>query len=295
MKYVFHEFKSIWPVSSHKNLESLITGVRYLYYPDDFKNIATFRNPETFVVVMRSGDLKSMSEIIKAGFIHIVQINRPDFAQEILTSALMIARPMSFLNNPLPFILSGGTTTEEDKNSELILPFSSTENRGFLLTELEDFLKKKPKTAGVLDLCIQTADELITNALFHAPVNSKGEHIYQYVHRTEVIRLPDDKKANLFCKFTDYRIVVGCEDFYGSINRGAVINHLVATLEPEQIKPKSGLNSGAGMGLRFMIGNSANFYMYCNPQKQTLVACAFLTEGMKANLNALKNIHIGLR
>lgn len=293
MKTILEEFSSLWPTQSLTSLQALIGNVKFLNYPDDIKNLKAIRGATSLIVIMHSGGVKEAVELLSTGFEHIIQRKRPDFAQELLTSALMIARPKSFLNNPIPFILSGGTYgAAEDPDSQLILKFHQSQDRLQLLNQLEAFLSKNPRASRILDLCIQAADELISNALFHAPVNSKGEHFHQQLDRASAVKIPINKSAKLFCRFTDYRVVIGCEDLYGSLYKRVMLEHLVSTLSPEQVKTRNSYSPGAGIGLRFMIGNAANFYMYCDKNKRSLIACGFLTAGQKANLTPEKHLHL---
>lgn len=299
MKTVIGEFHYLWPPQSRKTLSTLIADVRFLNFPEDMQNLKSLRDPFNYVIIMNSGEVKDAVELVSRGFEHVIQKGRPDFAQELLTSALMIARPKSFLKNPIPFILTGtpspAAQTEAHNDREIILPFHSSDEKLVILNAIEAFIKKNASLAGIYDLCIQAADELISNALFHAPVNSKGEFIHNHLPRSTSVKVPASKSARLFLRFSDYRVVIGCEDQYGSLNKRFVLDHIVATLSPELIKPRSAVSPSAGIGMRFMIENSANFYMYCDRGQRSLVACGFLTAGLKANLNSAKHLHLSFK
>ena len=51
-------------------------------------------------------------------------------------------------------------------------------------------------------------------------------------------------------------------------------------------------SGGAGLGVRYLIENSANFYTVVDPGKFTLMACGFLLKGVKANVTTPKHFHI---
>lgn len=297
MKTVVEEFYHLWPSQGRTVLIDLIANVQFLYFPEDMLSLRSLRDPFNYVVIMNSGQVKDAVDLVSKGFEHVVQRNRPDFAQELLTSALMIARPKAFLNNPIPFILTGAPspTSEDGQDNELILKFQTTSDRPIVLSALEVFIKKNEKLVGIYDLCIQAADELISNALFHAPVNFKGEHIHQHLQRTTKVQVPENKASRLFIRFSDYRVVIGCEDQYGSLNKRFILDHLAGILAPELVKPRSALSPSAGIGMRFMIENSANFYMYCDRGKRSLVACGFLTAGLKSNLTSAKHLHFSFK
>lgn len=295
MKFVLDEFRELLPVKSRSIIEPLISDVRFLYFPDESRSLRAVKNPHNCIVVMNHSTIKDCVDLISLGFYHVIQKKRLDFPQELMASALMIARPKAFLTNPAPFILSGGASSgKKDRDKQLELKFRSTDDRLQVLGELQDFLRKRPDTAGIADLCVQSADELFANALFHAPTNRKGVHLHQHLPRTEKVSVPDAKASRLFCKISDYRVVLGCEDSFGSLKKRAMLNHLVATLAPEKVKPRGVHSHGAGLGIRFMVGNSANFYMYSDPGKRTIVACGFITAGLRANLSAQKHLHLSL-
>jgi hypothetical protein len=71
--------------------------------------------------------------------------------------------------------------------------------------------------------------------------------------------------------------------------------HLENTLVPDAVEPRGPHHAGAGLGLRYMIENSAGLYFFVEKDKRTLVACSLLLEGLKANFNIQKHFHLSFK
>ena len=87
---------------------------------------------------------------------------------------------------------------------------------------------------------------------------------------------------------------IGCEDPFGSLERQTILNRLVEIYSQRQSAPIMS-TAGAGMGLKFMIENCANFYMFCEKRKRSIVACTFLLEGRRKNIGQANHLHISVR
>jgi hypothetical protein len=292
MRIVYSEFLHLWPTSSLHELEPILSKVSVVFFPQDKDVLRKVVNPGSTIVVVEDADLKDMSLLLDAGFLHLLQKSRKDFSQELLIASLMIVKPEAFVRNPIPFFFSGGLSAEKAifAGTVLQLNFTSSFEKPMLLDELRRFLFRHPQLEAVSDLCGQVADELITNACFGAPTKANGAPMYQDRARTDEVIVPTNKRATFFACYSDYRIVIGCQDRYGSIRPQVIREHLVSTFKQSKAAPKS-LVGGAGLGFKYMIENSANFYLFCEQSLTTLVACGFLLEGLRANVSPKKHIH----
>ena len=106
MKSVFEVYQTLWPTDKLANLEPLLSRVPVLHFPEDSDKFSQVM-PHLVVMVVRKIQLKDVLGLVDLGFEHIVQMDRADFAKELLASSLMTLRPQAFLKNPIPFFLSG--------------------------------------------------------------------------------------------------------------------------------------------------------------------------------------------
>jgi hypothetical protein len=296
MKTVYDAYPELWRGFDRPELKALLSSVSCVKYPSEAADLLGVKTVAKTVVVMHDATLKQAAEVIGLGFEHCVQSNRPDFAQELLAAALMAARFEAFVHNPIPFFFTGFRDPKQagDVETNLTLPFKGSTEKTELLEKLTTFLHQQPKLQAVSDLCIQAADEMLSNAMYSAPVDQNGTRLFQDFDRTTPVSYPPAKHGTLFASFSDYRVVVGVEDPFGSLNKAQFWQHLSSILEPGALAAKR-TAGGAGLGIRFMIDNAANFYVYSDKKKRTVFACGFLLKGVKANLTFNKHLHCSFR
>lgn len=291
MKSVYERYFTLWPESARERLKPLLSKVPALELPKDQDNLSLV-SPRSVIIVVDRLPLKDVMELVDKGFEHIIQRGREDFAQELLASSLMTVRPESFFSNPVPFFLSGFDSQDivNDPDRHLLMRFTKQKEKSMLLEWIEAFLERDERTSTVRDLCLQCADEMISNALFNAPVLASGRRAYKDLPRNTDIILPAKMSASIFACFAEGRVVIGCTDAYGSLSKETLMSHLkgMFNVGGMDFKQSSG---GAGLGIRYMIENAANFYILVSPGKFTMMAAGFMLKGLRANMTASKHIH----
>lgn len=295
MKNVYEEYLSVWPEESRKILKPLLSTIEVMRFPQDTGVISHFAKPAETIVIIEKGGTKEIMNLLSLGFHHCIQASRSDFAQELLASSMMILRPQAFHNDPVPFFLSGfsGKLNETQTKESLRLSIKRNSEKTTKLNILSDFLNSNAKVAGIYDLVIQVADEMLSNALFSAPRDVHGSACYHDLDRRTDVIMPPGKEVGLFACFTADRIILGCEDRYGSLERSRLLGHLTHVFNQSQIAPNEA-RAGAGLGIRYMIENSSNFYVFSQKGIRSMVICGFLLKGMKANLMADRHIHLSI-
>lgn len=88
----------------------------------------------------------------------------------------------------------------------------------------------------------QVINELLSNALYNAPVDATGNHIYKDKSRAEKISMIPGKEVELQTLENDKKIVISIKDHYGSITKQDIDAHILNS----KVLKKSG---GAGVGL----------------------------------------------
>lgn len=295
MKSLYEEYINLFPKDRADVLFPLLSKVHFLRIPEEQMHTRVRDKQKTILVY--KDKTKQIVELIASGYEHAICSDREDFSSEILCSAIMALRPDMFMKNPLPFFFNGFDPNSEltdMKDNNFTVTFESTEQKEALMEHLVKFWSKKSAIASLEDICLQIVDEMFTNIFFNAPVDSRGVRPLKQQNRTTAIHLPDRFKGKIFSCFTDDKVIIGCEDPFGSISRNEIMFRLESIYMEAMSAPRAH-TSGSGLGLKFLIDNSASFYLFCEKGKKTVFACGLILKGLKANLSASKNIHLMVR
>jgi hypothetical protein len=107
-------------------------------------------------------------------------------------------------------------------------------------------------------------DELLTNALYNAPVDLQGRHLFSSKDRAEAVTLlPNQLVGIKFCS-DGQKIGVSVTDPFGSLTSDVVLNYISKCLrrDDEQIDKKLG---GAGLGLFQAFASVSHFILNIKP------------------------------
>jgi hypothetical protein len=88
----------------------------------------------------------------------------------------------------------------------------------------------------------QIINELLTNSLYNAPTNGKGEYLYRTKSRTEKISMIPGKEVDIQSFENDNKIVFSITDKYGSLSKQDIDKHI----NNNKVLDKDG---GAGVGI----------------------------------------------
>lgn len=120
----------------------------------------------------------------------------------------------------------------------------------------------------------QVTNELLTNALYNAPVNQEGLFIYKNKSRSEKISMLPGKEIEFKVLENDQKIVLSVKDLYGSLIKESIDFHL----NNNMVMKKEG---GAGVGLytAFRYANKLIF----NVRKQESTEVIIILNKLKRN------------
>jgi hypothetical protein len=223
---------------------------------------------------------------------HFVQINRAGFVRDIIISALLINKPALFFSNPSAFFVNNfsGEPNYEKQTRKLSFSLKSTEEKAELLTILEKFILEDSRTKNYFPQVAVLIDELLSNAFFNAPIDALGIYQYKNADRRTTVKL--SKACRVFCVHDNTRLIVGCEDYYGSLQSESLVSLLHGHFTAGQSETRS-VGPGAGLGCKMMIENSSGFYACVDPMQKTLVVCELpLNLSVRKIEEMAKNIHI---
>lgn len=296
MRNLFDEFSGLLPPSRSQALKQILKDFSVLRIPTDLAEFTQAPRDRTIVVVDEIYPEFNPMDFFVAGFEHVIYFGREDFLSELLSSCWMTLRPGSFADNPIPFFFNGFVPESFHPvvENNFLKKFNTSQEKPFLINELEFFLSQYTGLMDIKDICLQSADEMIMNALYNAPVDAAGKRLFMDTPRDVPVQLPPEKNISLFACFSPTKVIIGCEDSFGSIEREPILDGLAQIYAKSKIVPVES-QGGGGLGVKMMIENSANFYMYSQKNRKSVIACGFLLQGRRKNVSANKHIHISIR
>lgn len=115
---------------------------------------------------------------------------------------------------------------------------------------------------GVEDYLVQILNESIQNAIFNAPVDDLGSHMFKRMNKKTVIHMIPGKEPVAKVLSDSKKFVISIKDFYGSITRNDIYDYLPMG----EIREKEG---GAGVGMYLVFKFSHKFVINVVPRKFT--------------------------
>jgi hypothetical protein len=278
MTTAFEVCSRFWSAPTLEPLKSRLEKLQILELPDDLIDFNKVDKDKTIVIIKKSSMYNSL-QILHRGFSHCLQAERSDLKKELLISCLMLIRPEALVENEVPFFFKGFSKDIDWKNTNntLFLQGRTTKDRGHILDLLKLFLTQNTRLTSIAELAMQIADELYTNALYYAPTKNTISSA--------------DRSIDFFAAYDKDQLFLGCIDSHGSFDREQLTSHLLKSYASNQVQPELG-PGGAGLGLKMVIDNSANFYVYCEKNRRTVISCGLRLKGIKVNLVEAKHLHI---
>ncbi|HWU86603.1 MAG TPA: ATP-binding protein, partial [Kofleriaceae bacterium] len=131
----------------------------------------------------------------------------------------------------------------------------------------------------------QCLDEMLMNALYDAPVDEQGQHIFAGVPTNVRVTLRTEHRVAVQYACDGTRFAVAVRDAFGSLERRIVLRHLHKGLHAEQkIDRKAG---GAGLGLYLMTHAATAVSFHVLPGISTEALCVFELEAPRRQLEQL--------
>ncbi len=105
-------------------------------------------------------------------------------------------------------------------------PISKSADREPLKQEMIAHFKSRGIRGSLLDRCQVSAEELLMNAIYDAPVDASGQHIYNHLPRTTAVNL-SPSQFGTFCYATDgIYLGISVEDPFGALTPKVLIKYL---------------------------------------------------------------------
>ncbi|MDB4967527.1 MAG: hypothetical protein JWN44_3216, partial [Myxococcales bacterium] len=157
-----------------------------------------------------------------------------------------------------------------------------------------DVLNAYAELAGargpVRDRMALVAEELLINAMYHAPTDENGKPLYQHLPRKEMAGKTFERGVKVACASNGQLFAVAVRDAYGSLDKETVVKFLAKgtqkTLTPEQKE------SGAGLGLVSALKNASKLVFNLAPGHGTEVIALFDLDLLAKGRPGVRAVHI---
>jgi hypothetical protein len=138
------------------------------------------------------------------------------------------------------------------------------------VTALVEQVKVPRKYRAPIEQCI---DEMVMNALYDAPVDVQGNHLFSGIPTRARITMRTDQGVVVRYACDGKQFAVSVRDAFGTLERSTVLRYLRKCLHAEQqIDRKAG---GAGLGLYLVVNASTAVTFHVVPGIATEVLCLF--------------------
>ena len=170
------------------------------------------------------------------------------------------------------------------------MEISSYEEKARALDVLNAYAELAGARGPVRDRMALVAEELIMNALYHAPVDEQGKQRYEHLPRKELAKMTFDRKVKITCASNGQHFAIAVTDSYGSLDKDTVVKFLSKgtqkELEPEQRE------SGAGLGLVTGLKNASKLVFNLAPGNGTEVIALFDLDLLAKGRAGVRSVHV---
>ena len=145
---------------------------------------------------------------------------------------------------------------------------SGTRDKEAALDRVTAFAESLRLTKRLSSTLCTVADELVTNALYNAPMSREGAPRFAHLHRNEPVMLEPGEQVVMQLCSDGRRLGISARDPFGSLQPQRVLEYLVKCLRrgSDQVDDKEG---GAGLGLYFIFDAAAHFVVNVAPGSST--------------------------
>lgn len=228
------------------------------------------------------------------GYAHVVQKNGLEYAKELQTTETLIENPAGFFRHPIAAIFNPTDLSPEgDKKAVLkdVLFTGSGQKREVLDGFISAMDSRKLPQTMIEDITL-VADEMFTNAVFNAPFVDQKTHKNANVSRQSMeICFDADKPGRLVLAADETRIMIACEDPYGSLNLNGYLAKIKATYDRGAAATMNFGSGGAGIGSYIIFNTGASLFVGVKQGRATIIAC-LLPLGLSNRKRALLPKHL---
>jgi hypothetical protein len=210
------------------------------------------------LVLMQESDQEQLNTLLEGGTLSYLMANpMPLLAEELSTTVHKLSRRDIF---GLEKYLTWGVEIRE-------LTLKSSEERRQLVSEINWDVHRAnlgPRAAAANVI----VDELLSNALFNAPVNAEGVHTHVSDDRTTTRSLVGRDQVTLRYACDARYLAIEVEDRYGSLDQETIMRCLIKASTRGRDKVSMSTR-GAGIGLATVYSSCNHLVFNLEPGKRT--------------------------
>ena len=172
----------------------------------------------------------------------------------------------------------------------VLIKIRNAKEKRATLTRMFIHLSKKGVRSAVRDNIEAVTDELLMNALYHAPVDKHGNERYAHISRKELASVPNLDPITMQYCINDNYFGLAVRDQFGSLAKQNLIKYLSRSKNSETIMENK--TSGAGLGLLNTLQLTSKLVFNINQDVSTEVIALFDLKNRSRNIAHLDSLHI---
>lgn len=143
-----------------------------------------------------------------------------------------------------------------------------SDEREALLSRARDFALGVGAQGRFAELLCNACDEMLTNALYNAPVDAAGAPRFAHLSRTQPVTLADDEAVIVTLCSDGKEMGISVSDPFGSLKAGTITQYLAKCLRrgSDLVDEKEG---GAGLGLFYVFEAVSHFVVNLQAGRRT--------------------------
>ncbi|MEM6989579.1 MAG: hypothetical protein AAF721_03755 [Myxococcota bacterium] len=234
------------------------------------------------LVLCSDGDYGLAELCQRAGLNHIVANNgRPGFSEIAATVAALVE------GSPL-----GLESHFADGTLEGIAHLTDSSLRDAVIAAAEGFAIELGTAGRLVNAFVTVTDELMTNALYNAPVDVDGRHRHATSSRQDRVELGSDEAITVRWVGDADCLGVSVSDPFGSLRVEQVRSFLAAHLRADERTPHRG-PGGARLGLRLAFAAASRIICNIAPGQRTeIIAFVDTDTSYRIQSRRAKSFHI---
>jgi|GEM_PF-2845553 len=227
-------------------------------------------------------------------YTHVIQKNGLEYPKELITTEILIEQPSSFFEYPVASIFKPSDLSPAGEKDHTLADtrFTSSTQKRSVLELFGKAMESKGLQQTLIEDITLVADEMFTNAVFNAPFVDKVTRENLNVNRVEAeVNFDPAKPGRMRMAADETRIMVACEDPYGSLNLNGYLSKIKATYDRGAAATMNFGSGGAGIGSYIIFNTSASLFVGVKQGRATVVAC-LLPLGLSNRKRALLPKHL---
>lgn len=286
------KYPELFRVEEFPKIHDLFAKVSVLEYPQETQFKESLFND---IVLVNDESLQALANpLFTQKARHVIRNSASLFRLELIVASLMLLGHESFYDDPASVLMKFFKLQHIGQN--IITQnhdIKSTQDSAPVIRALAGLLPPSLNQAQTVEISI-VLDELISNALFNAPVDHAKKPLFKGRNRGDSFDIPNGHNISAKLASSETHLLMLVKDSFGSLDTQILmkrLKHIYSTNEPPT--PRVGLG-GAGLGLRMILERAESLYLLSVPTKYTLAGALIpLNKGIKKMFSTPKNIHLG--